>query len=56
VCWKNFAAAPLSIHLQSDQTVCRVYFNWNKMFPIRHAKEPLCKGLEAHLATDSLQH
>lgn len=25
------------------------------MFPIRHAKEPLCKGLETHLAIDSLQ-
>jgi len=56
VCWRSFAAAPLYVYSQSYQGLHKVNFKSNGMFPIRHAKEPLCKGLEANLATDPLQH
>jgi hypothetical protein len=49
---KDLQRLPLSVDTQSSQTIYRVYLKCYGMLPKKLAKEPHCKGLEAHLAAD----
>jgi hypothetical protein len=56
VCWKTFTAEPLNVLLIAFQTIYKS-LPWSyRILPIKHAKEPLCKGWKAHSTGFSIQY
>ena len=54
VCCKSFRVVPLTVLLPPCPARCKSHPEWHRMLPIKHAQNPLSKGLEAHLTAFSM--